>query len=136
MNDYRPQFIVDELKLNFTEHRSPGLEKRLIVPTVDVDEVGEFYSDVIDPTRTSEETIRQQTGVCYFIVGGDDTSSSFVLHPTLHQLQVVKELDRENKSRSGHQLNSLIFFILLLTVTGKPRSCSALKRLFYLLRAR
>ena len=110
MNDYRPQFIVDELKLNFTEHRSPGLEKRLIVSTVDVDEVGEFYSDVIDPTRTSEETIRQQTGVCYFIVGGDDTSSSFVLHPTLHQLQVVKELDRENKSRSGHQLNSLIFF--------------------------
>ena len=108
MNDYRPQFIVDELKLNFTEHRSPGLEKRLIVSTVDVDEIGEFYSDVIDPTRTSEETIRQQTGVCYFIVGGDDTSSSFVLHPTLHQLQVVKELDRENKSRSGHLLNSLI----------------------------
>ena len=131
---------MDELKLNFTEHRSPGLEKRLIVSTVDVDEVGEFYSDVIDPTRTSEETIRQQTGVCYFIVGGDDTSSSFVLHPTLHQLQVVKELDRENKSRSGHLLNSFCFqkesllFLtdktilsighfsrLFLTVTGKPQ---------------
>ena len=61
----------------------------MIVGTVDVDDIEGGGGD----------TGQRQTGVCYFIVGGNDTQNIFVLHPTLHELQAVTELDREVHSR-------------------------------------
>ena len=86
INDNNPQFLIDDFHVNFTEHRSPGLERAAVVSTVDGDE-DDIYGEPSD-----------QTGVCYFIVGGDDTENVFALHPTLHQLMTTKELDREQKS--------------------------------------
>ena len=36
--------------------------------------------------------------VCYFIVGGNDASKTFDLHPLRHEIIAVRELDRELRS--------------------------------------
>ncbi|XP_021707792.1 cadherin-23 isoform X2 [Aedes aegypti] len=87
VNDYEPQFLVEEISVNFTEHARPGLERRQLPDTIDRDEV----DDLDDPP----------TMVCYFIVYGNE-NGHFHLDPHSHILTVTKELDRE--SRSNHTL--------------------------------
>nr|CAD7259200.1 unnamed protein product [Timema shepardi] len=80
INDYEPQFLVDEMVIKFTEHMPTGMERRKIVDTVDRDEVDELD----DPP----------TPVCYFIVGGNE-GDFFTIEPLRHEVMVAKELDRE-----------------------------------------
>ncbi|XP_046405905.1 cadherin-23 [Ischnura elegans] len=82
INDYEPQFLVDEFTVNFTEHVLPGMERRRILDTVDQDDV--------------DELDEPQSTVCYFIAGGND-DGMFALDPISHYLMVEKELDREDK---------------------------------------
>lgn len=83
VNDYEPQFLVEELTVNFTEHTKPGVEKKKLPDTVDRDEV----DDLDDPPST----------VCYFIVYGNERNL-FHLDPENHILTTQKELDREFKT--------------------------------------
>lgn len=83
VNDYEPQFLVEELYVNFTEHSKPGIEKKKLPDTVDRDEV----DDLDDPPST----------VCYFIVFGND-HNLFHLDPETHILVTKKQLDRETKA--------------------------------------
>ncbi|XP_045137140.1 cadherin-23-like [Portunus trituberculatus] len=78
VNDYEPQFVQDEVVMNFTEHKSPRAERFKLVDTVDLDDV-------------DEENTAQ---VCYFIVGGDEYNT-FNLDRFSHEIMAVKELDRE-----------------------------------------
>ncbi|XP_067619192.1 cadherin-23 [Eurosta solidaginis] len=80
VNVYEPQFLVEELKVNFTEHADPGSERIKLPDTIDKDEV----DDLDDPPSL----------VCYFIVKGNELGY-FKLDPETHILSVVKELDRE-----------------------------------------
>ena len=85
VNDNEPQFLVDIFSVNFTENKSPGSERTVIVGTVDRDD-DEVDDNGNDPL----------IDVCYFIVGGSDAAmSTFDLHPLRHELIAVKELDRE-----------------------------------------
>lgn len=83
VNDYEPQFIVEEVSVNFTEHQAPGVYRKKLPDTVDRDEV----DDLDDPP----------TVVCYYIVHGDE-ENQFELDPISHVLSVARELDREVKS--------------------------------------
>lgn len=83
VNDYEPQFLVEELSVNFTEHAQPGVERRKLPDTVDRDEV----DDLDDPPSI----------VCYYIVHGNE-NNNFNLDPISHILEVSKELDREEKA--------------------------------------
>lgn len=80
VNDYEPQFLVDEIIVNFTEHSQPGVERIQLPDTVDRDEV----DDLDDPPSV----------VCYYIVYGND-AGYFKLEPEGHILTILKELDRE-----------------------------------------
>lgn len=104
VNDYEPQFLIDEISVNFTgnkllkemlnssneiyclEHERPGSEKVKLPDTVDRDEV----DDLDDPPST----------VCYFIVYGNE-DNIFHLEPESHILTVSK-LNRK-------KLNKLCF---------------------------
>ncbi|GLV38052.1 Cadherin 88C [Carabus blaptoides fortunei] len=81
INDYQPQFLVDEVALNFTENEVPGMEIRLLPPTMDRDEL-EFEGPL--PT------------ICYYIVGGNEYALFYLNHIT-HELRVTAELDREEQ---------------------------------------
>ncbi|CAH1406526.1 unnamed protein product [Nezara viridula] len=81
INDYQPQFLVDEFSVNFTEHAAPGRERRQIVETVDQDDI-----DIDEDEPTSP--------VCYYIVGGNE-GSWFNIEPLTHQITTMRELDRE-----------------------------------------
>ncbi|XP_063703738.1 LOW QUALITY PROTEIN: cadherin-23 [Culicoides brevitarsis] len=83
VNDYEPQFLVEELTVNFTEATKPGMERKKLPDTVDRDEV----DDLDDPPST----------VCYFIVYGNERNL-FHLDPESHILTTLKELDRETKA--------------------------------------
>ncbi|XP_069668723.1 cadherin-23 isoform X2 [Periplaneta americana] len=80
VNDYEPQFLVDEYHINFTEHSEPGQERRKLIDTVDRDEVDELD----DPPSQ----------VCYFIVGGNE-GEFFSIDKFQHEIVAIKELDRE-----------------------------------------
>lgn len=80
VNDYEPQFLVDEIAVNFTEHALPGVERVKLPDTVDRDEVDELD----DPPSQ----------VCYFVVHGN-AGGQFALDARSHVLTVVRELDRE-----------------------------------------
>ncbi|XP_075231619.1 cadherin 88C [Lycorma delicatula] len=82
INDYEPQFLVEEFTVNFTEHSAPGSERRQLVETIDKDEV----DDLDDPP----------TPVCYFIVAGNE-EGYFGIEPLIHQIIVARELDRETQ---------------------------------------
>lgn len=82
VNDYEPQFLVEEISVNFTEQMKPGLERKKLPDTVDRDEV----DDLDDPPSL----------VCYFIVYGNE-KNYFHLDPETHVLSTIKELDREKK---------------------------------------
>uniref|UniRef100_W4VR90 Putative cadherin egf lag seven-pass g-type receptor n=1 Tax=Corethrella appendiculata TaxID=1370023 RepID=W4VR90_9DIPT len=82
VNDYEPQFLVEEISVNFTEHSKPGMERKKLPDTVDRDEV----DDLDDPP----------SNVCYFIVYGND-ENYFKLDPETHILSLLRELDREVK---------------------------------------
>ncbi|XP_046805505.1 cadherin-23 [Lucilia cuprina] len=83
VNEYEPQFIVDEIFVNFTEHADPGSERVKLPDTIDKDEV----DDLDDPPSQ----------VCYFIVKGNE-EQFFNLDPETHILTTQKELDREIKA--------------------------------------
>lgn len=80
VNDYEPQFLVDELAVEFTEHQPAGAERIKLPDTVDRDEV----DDLDDPPSQ----------VCYFIVYGNG-AGRFQLDARTHVLTVLLELDRE-----------------------------------------
>lgn len=77
INDYEPQFLVDVFKVNFTEEKSPGIERVILPETIDRDEV----DDLDDPP----------TQVCYYIVAGND-DQLFHLDNKTHELSVSKSL--------------------------------------------
>lgn len=81
INDYQPQFLVDEYTVNFTEHALPGSERRQIVETVDKDDIDMDEDDPLTP-------------VCYYIVGGNE-GNWFKIEPLTHQISATRELDRE-----------------------------------------
>ncbi|XP_063590983.1 cadherin-23-like [Penaeus indicus] len=78
INDFEPQFLKDQMVVNFTEHKTPGSERTKLIDTVDLDDVDEDNG----------------AHVCYFIVGGDEYST-FSLDRISHELMTMKELDRE-----------------------------------------
>ncbi|XP_071547487.1 cadherin-23 isoform X5 [Panulirus ornatus] len=78
VNDFEPQFLQDEVMVNFTEHKAPGTERAKLVETIDLDDTEE--------DKTAH--------VCYFIVGGDEYGT-FNLDSFTHELMTMKELDRE-----------------------------------------
>ncbi|KAL1123291.1 hypothetical protein AAG570_002377 [Ranatra chinensis] len=80
INDYQPQFLIDEYTVNFTEHVRPGSERRRLIETVDRDDVDEMD----DPPAP----------VCYYIVSGND-DNLFNIEPLSHEITAVRELDRE-----------------------------------------
>ncbi|XP_037731996.1 cadherin-23 [Drosophila subpulchrella] len=82
VNDYEPQFIVNEISLNFTEHSDPGSERIKLPDTIDKDQL-----ELDDPNDTPSQ-------VCYFIVSGNE-AGYFRLDPESHILTVDRELDRE-----------------------------------------
>ncbi|KAH8267311.1 hypothetical protein KR018_005727 [Drosophila ironensis] len=82
VNDYEPQFIVNEINVNFTEHADPGAERIRLPDTIDKDQL-----DLDDPNEAPSQ-------VCYFIVGGNE-EGYFRLDPEMHVLSVERELDRE-----------------------------------------
>lgn len=73
VNEYEPQFLVDEISVNFTEHTKPGIEKMKLPDTVDRDEV----DDLDDAPST----------VCYYIVYGNE-DGLFKLDPESHIITV------------------------------------------------
>ncbi|BES92052.1 Cadherin domain [Nesidiocoris tenuis] len=82
VNDYEPQFLVEEFAVNFTENMRPGVERRQIIDTVDRDDVD--YLDEPAPP------------VCYYIIAGND-DNNFEIEPISHQITTIRELDREEK---------------------------------------
>ncbi|KAK6628109.1 hypothetical protein RUM44_010591 [Polyplax serrata] len=80
VNDFHPQFLMDQLVVNFTEHKTPGSEVRILPETIDKD----------DPDESDES----KGEVCYFIVAGNE-NGAFTLDPLSHELRAKKELDRE-----------------------------------------
>ncbi|KAH8250254.1 hypothetical protein KR026_009305 [Drosophila bipectinata] len=82
VNDYEPQFIVNEISVNFTEHSDPGAERIKLPDTIDKDQL-----DLDDPNEAPSQ-------VCYFIVSGNE-AGYFHLDPDTHVLSVSRELDRE-----------------------------------------
>ncbi|KAI8045584.1 cadherin-23 [Drosophila gunungcola] len=82
VNDYEPQFIVNEISVNFTEHSDPGAERIKLPDTIDKDQL-----ELDDPNETPSQ-------VCYFIVNGNE-AGYFRLDPETHILTVDRELDRE-----------------------------------------
>lgn len=82
VNDYEPQFIVNEIAVNFTEHTDPGSERIKLPDTIDQDEM-----DLDDPNTAPHQ-------VCYFILLGNE-AGYFRLDPETHVLTVQRELDRE-----------------------------------------
>ncbi|XP_055907178.1 cadherin-23 [Eupeodes corollae] len=83
VNDYEPQFLVEQIVVNFTEHTQPGSQRVKLPDTIDKDEV----DDLEDPPST----------VCYFIIQGNE-DGFFALNPESHILLADKELDREVKA--------------------------------------
>lgn len=81
VNDYEPQFLVDIISVNFTEHSKPGLERKKLPDTVDRDEV----DDLDDPPSQ----------VCYFIVHGNE-DHLFKLDAVTHVLSVSKFVSSES----------------------------------------
>lgn len=79
VNDHEPQFLVDEFAVNFTEHRSPGSERALLVSAVDRDVEDDETAALLD--------------ICYFIVGGNN-DGYFDLFPREHELVAARELGR------------------------------------------
>ncbi|XP_022221011.2 cadherin-23 [Drosophila obscura] len=82
VNDYEPQFIVNEIAVNFTEHSDPGAERIKLPDTIDKDQL-----ELDDPEETPSQ-------VCYFIVRGNE-AGYFRLDSESHVLTVDRELDRE-----------------------------------------
>ncbi|XP_017773804.1 PREDICTED: cadherin-23 [Nicrophorus vespilloides] len=80
INDYQPQFLIDEFIANFTENSLPGHEILRLPDTVDRD----FY-EYEGPVQ-----------ICFFIVGGNE-NGLFRLNSETHELSVSAPLDREEQ---------------------------------------
>lgn len=83
VNEYEPQFLVENIFANFTEHLLAGAQKVKLPDTIDKDEV----SDLDDPPSM----------VCYYIIKGNE-DRNFHLDPENHILTSENELDREEIS--------------------------------------
>ncbi|KAL3277671.1 hypothetical protein HHI36_013017 [Cryptolaemus montrouzieri] len=83
INDYQPQFMIDEFTTTFTENEKPGIEIRKLPNTVDRDDL-EFEGP--------------PAPICYFIIGGNE-DGFFELDRIQHTLTVLKALDREDKDK-------------------------------------
>ncbi|CAH0553770.1 unnamed protein product [Brassicogethes aeneus] len=81
INDYRPQFLVDEFMVNFTENKLAGAEIQKLPNTIDRDEL-EFEGP--------------PTPICYYIIAGNE-NNLFTLNPHKHVLTTTKRLDRERQ---------------------------------------
>lgn len=79
VNDYQPQFLVDEVYLNFTENALEGEEVRRLPNTVDRDEL---------------ELEGPPAPVCFYIVAGNE-NGLFKLNSLTHELGIGHPLDRE-----------------------------------------
>lgn len=73
VNDYQPQFLVDEVHVNFTENSRTGEEARTLPRTIDRDEL-----EIEGPVAP----------VCYYIVAGNE-KGLFRLNSLTHDLQVI-----------------------------------------------
>lgn len=82
VNDYQPQFLVDELFVNFTENAPPGKETFKLPDTIDRDEF-----ELEGPLQP----------VCYYIIGGNE-DGVFKLGKQTHVLSVKTALDREKRN--------------------------------------
>ncbi|KAF5304330.1 hypothetical protein FQA39_LY09709 [Lamprigera yunnana] len=83
INDYRPQFTIDEFLVDFTENVATGVENKKLPDTIDRDEL-EFEGPFAP--------------ICFFIVGGNE-EGSFRLNPYTHELTVINKLDREKRNK-------------------------------------
>ncbi|KAJ8972931.1 hypothetical protein NQ317_011741 [Molorchus minor] len=81
MNDYQPQFLVDEFVVNFTENKLPEQEIRKLPDTIDRDEFE--YDGPPAP-------------ICYFIIGGNE-NGLFHVNPRDHTLMITTPLNREEQ---------------------------------------
>uniref|UniRef100_A0A6P7FSK3 Cadherin-23 n=1 Tax=Diabrotica virgifera virgifera TaxID=50390 RepID=A0A6P7FSK3_DIAVI len=79
MNNYQPQFMVDEYYVNFTENVGPEMEIKKLPDTIDRDEFE--YEGPSGP-------------VCYYIIGGNE-NNLFHVNPIDHTLMITAPLDRE-----------------------------------------
>ncbi|KAJ8911026.1 hypothetical protein NQ315_016595 [Exocentrus adspersus] len=79
VNDYQPQFLLDEYSVNFTENEPPLREIRKLPDTIDRDEF-EFDGP--------------PAPICYYIIGGNE-NGLFHLHRLNHTLTLSQPLNRE-----------------------------------------
>ncbi|KAJ8962164.1 hypothetical protein NQ318_018121 [Aromia moschata] len=90
INDYQPQFLMDEFMVNFTENKQADLEIRKLPDTVDRDEF---------------ELDGPPSPICYYIIGGNE-NGLFHVNPIEHTLVViVKVLDvNDNAPKFVHRV--------------------------------
>ncbi|XP_060850417.1 cadherin-23-like [Rhopalosiphum padi] len=81
-NDFQPRFLINEITVNFTEHREPGSEYWQLIDTVDREELNDL-----------EKT---PPPICYYVISGND-DNRFIVEPLNHRISVAYELDREVK---------------------------------------
>ncbi|XP_017844659.1 cadherin-23 [Drosophila busckii] len=82
VNDYEPQFVVNEIYVNVTEHADVGAERIKLPDTIDKDEL-----DLDEQNELPHQ-------VCFFILQGNELGY-FRLDPETHVLTVAHEIDRE-----------------------------------------
>uniref|UniRef100_A0A8D8Q5N3 Cadherin-23 n=1 Tax=Cacopsylla melanoneura TaxID=428564 RepID=A0A8D8Q5N3_9HEMI len=83
VNDYQPQFLIDEFTINFTEHQKAGSERYDLV-TVDRDDI-----DILE---------KPSLPVCYYIISGNE-NGFFHLEPLSHKITTMREIDREEQDK-------------------------------------
>ncbi|CAG9818294.1 unnamed protein product [Phaedon cochleariae] len=81
MNNYQPQFLLDEFHVNFTENMAPEAEIRKLPDTIDRDQFE--YEEPAGP-------------ICYYIIAGNE-DNLFHINPIDHTLVVTTPLDREKQ---------------------------------------
>lgn len=84
VNDYQPQFLIDEFTINFTEHQKAGSERYDLINTVDRDDI-----DILE---------KPSLPVCYYIISGNE-EGYFHLEPLSHKITTVREVDREERDK-------------------------------------
>ncbi|CAG7830108.1 unnamed protein product [Allacma fusca] len=89
VDDFKPQFVVENFEANFTENITPSREKLELPATIDRDD--------------EDEEERKSSPVCYFIVPDNHNSTQiFSVDPVNHILSTKVRLDREK--RANHTL--------------------------------
>ncbi|XP_050524905.1 cadherin-23 [Daktulosphaira vitifoliae] len=81
-NDFQPRFLINEITVNFTEHREPGAEYWQLIDTVEREDLNDLE--------------KPPSSVCYYVISGND-DNLFIIEPLNHRISVAGELDRETK---------------------------------------